>query len=268
MKTILTICLFLSFTLLFGGTHSKELKRDCSYCDEIYTSNPALQGDKIAECRLKCICINWVDLEQSYKNKIEPIEATSTKKNYLAYMHWGNISGIPDLKKAAGEKNNLFAQELLAYMYWEGVPGLTKNQGLSAHWFRQAAENGSIGSRYLLGLLYFYGKDVPQDYKESVNWLTRAAKCGNDNAQYFLGLMYYTGRGVKRDYQMSYVWLKAASLFGNKKTVKMEETLKSKLSKSELAEAQYIAGLIEINHKDKSNRILKKLNSIISAKIN
>jgi len=268
MKTILTICIFFLFVLLFGETLPEEFKRDCSYCDEIKTFNPAQQGDMIAQCRLKCICINWIDLRQSYKNKIPPIKATSPKNDYLAYMRWGNISGISDLKKIAKDKNNLFAQELLAYMYWEGVPELPKNYGLSAHWFSEAAGNGSIGSQYLLGLLYFYGKGVPQDYKESVNWLMKAANCGNNNAQYFLGLMYYTGIGVKKDYQMAYVWLKVASLFGNKKTIKMEETLKSKLSKSKLAEAQHIAELIEMNYKDKSNRIMKKTNSIISININ
>ena len=263
MKTILSISLFLTFTLLFGVAHPKEFKRDCSYCDEIKTSNTTQQGDMIAECRLKGICINWVELHQSYKNKTQSIQQTASKKDYLAYMHGEGILGIPDLKKAARGKNNLFAQELLAYMYWEGVPGLPRNYGLSAHWFREAGENGSIGSRYLLGLLYFYGKGVSQDYEESVYWLMRAANCGNNNAQYFLGLMYYTGKGVKKDYQMAYIWLKVASLFGNNKTVKMEETLKNKLSKSELAQAQHTAELIETRYKDKSNSIMKRLNRFI-----
>jgi len=268
MKQIIIISLFLSFTLLFGGTHSKELKRDCSYCDEIQTSNPAQQGDMIAQCRLKCICINWVDLEQSYKNKVKPMEQTVIKKDYLAYMHREGISKISELKKAARQKDNLFSQELLAYMYWNGVHGLPENQGLAAHWYRQAAENGSLNSKYLLGLMYFYGRGVSQDYKESVNWLMSDANCGNNNAQYFLGLMYYTGRGVKKDYRMAYVWLKVASLFGNKKTVKMEETLKSKLSKGELAEAQHTAELIETNYKDISNRVIKRVNRILSDNIN
>jgi TPR repeat protein len=252
MKKILIIFLFLSFTLLFGGTHSKELKRDCSYCDEIQTYNAAQQGDMIAQCRLKCICIDWVDLTQSYKDKVQPMTKALGENDLFAYMH-----------KAARKKDNLFAQELLAYMYWEGVFGIPKNPSLAAYWYREAADNGSIGSQYLLGLLYFYGKGVSLNYKESENWLMIASNNGNNHAQYFLGLMYYTGRGVKKDYIRAYVWLRVASVFGNKQTVKLEKTLKNKLSKDEITEAHNISKLLiehYKSHKNRLNKLVKKIN--------
>jgi len=262
MKKVLIIFLFLSFTLLFGGTLSKERKRNCSYCDEIQTSNVAQQGNMIAQCRLDCICFNWVDLTQSYKDKVQPMVKKAEKKNLLTYMHQEGILGIPELKRAAMQKDNLFAKELLAYMYWKGFSGIPKNPSLAAYWYREAADNGSINSQYLLGLMSFYGKGVTQDYTESVNYLLDASNCGNNHAQYFLGLMYYTGTGVKKDYIRAYIWLKVASSYGNKNTAKMEETLINKLTKDELSEAQHISDLVIEHRKVRMDHCNKRLKII------
>lgn len=52
-----------------------------------------------------------------------------------------------------------------------------------------------------LGLMYFNGQGVPQDYKEAVKWYRLAADQGHDNAQSNLGLMYFNGQGVPQDYK-------------------------------------------------------------------
>lgn len=50
-----------------------------------------------------------------------------------------------------------------------------------------------------LGLLYYYGQKVPQDYQEAAKWLSMAAEQGDREAQSTLGWMYKKGLGVPQD---------------------------------------------------------------------
>jgi hypothetical protein len=42
-------------------------------------------------------------------------------------------------------------------------------------WYRKAAEQGLAAAQYNLGLMYSYGKGVPQDYAETHMWFNLAA---------------------------------------------------------------------------------------------
>ena len=67
----------------------------------------------------------------------------------------------------------------------------------------------------VLGVIYYNGKGVPQDYKKAVYWYTKAAEQGNVNAQWSLGFMYYYGEGVPQDYQKAFYWYTKAADQGN-----------------------------------------------------
>ena len=69
----------------------------------------------------------------------------------------------------------------------------------------KAAEQGDAEAQNNLGLAYYNGKGVTQDYVEAVKWWRKAAKQSNANAQYKLGLIYADGWGVKQDYISSYM---------------------------------------------------------------
>lgn len=56
-----------------------------------------------------------------------------------------------------------------------------------------------IATQRNLGLLYYYGQKVPQDYQEAAKWLSMAAEQGDREAQSALGLMYSEGLGVPQD---------------------------------------------------------------------
>jgi hypothetical protein len=51
---------------------------------------------------------------------------------------------------------------------------------------------------------------VTQDYAESAKWYLAAAQRGNSLAQRQIGLMYYGGLGVVQDYAQAYFWLNLA----------------------------------------------------------
>ncbi len=64
---------------------------------------------------------------------------------------------------------------------------------LALYWYRKAAANGDVEKQKKLGLIYYYGEGVSQDYAEAVKWYRKAAEQGHAEAQYHLGDMYEKG---------------------------------------------------------------------------
>ena len=73
------------------------------------------------------------------------------------------------------------------------------------------AEWGKTTTQYELGLMYYKGLAVEQNYKEALKWFRVSAQKGLPDAQFYLGLMYYEGKAVARNYSnASYLFLAAA----------------------------------------------------------
>jgi TPR repeat protein len=68
------------------------------------------------------------------------------------------------------------------------------------------ARNGDAKSEASLGFMYYSGKGVRRDDRQSLFWFRRAADAGQPTAQFFLGLQYFYGRGVPRDLAAAYSW--------------------------------------------------------------
>jgi TPR repeat protein len=96
-----------------------------------------------------------------------------------------------------------------------------------------------------LGLMYYNGQGVPQDYGEAARWYLLAAEQGNATAQSNLGSMYYGGLGVPQDYVQAYMWVSlAASRFppsakeDREQEAGHREIVASKMTVAQIAEAQ------------------------------
>ena len=74
--------------------------------------------------------------------------------------------------------------------------------------FQPLAKQGNADAQYGLGLMYYKGQGVAQDYKEAARLFGLAAAQGDASAQYNLGVMYFKGQGVAQDYK------EAARLYG------------------------------------------------------
>ena len=107
--------------------------------------------------------------------------------------------------------------------------------------WRPLAENGNARAQFLVALLYYDGKAVPQDYAEAKNWFEQSADRGYSRAQYNLGEMYATGQGVKRDYSQAYKWLSLCAASGNDTCGEHRDWVAKKLKGSQLAAAQRMA---------------------------
>lgn len=100
------------------------------------------------------------------------------------------------------------------------------------------AQQGNSAAQFNLGLLYFDGNGVPQNFSEAARWFQEAADQGYAKAQYNLGGMYGAGRGVKRDYIKAYVWLSLCAAQADEKCAAQRDLVARKLSASKLSEAQ------------------------------
>ncbi len=76
------------------------------------------------------------------------------------------------------------------------------------------ARGGDAKSQASLGFLYYSGKGVRRDDRQSLLWFRRAAEAGQPTAQLFLGLQYFYGRGVRRDLAQAYSWCDIAMTNG------------------------------------------------------
>jgi TPR repeat protein len=107
--------------------------------------------------------------------------------------------------------------------------------------WRPLAEQGDAPSQFNLGLLYYDGHGVPQDYTEAARWFERSAEQGYAKAQHNLGAMYGIGKGVRRDYVQAYKWLSLCAATGDQSCEAQRNLVEKKLSNSKLQNAQRLA---------------------------
>lgn len=81
------------------------------------------------------------------------------------------------------EENYTPAQIFIGDYYWK------KNDIQNyEYWYVKAAENGDTTAQFELGLNYYKGKGVNQDYAKAIQWLTKVADRGNADAQFIYGI--------------------------------------------------------------------------------
>jgi len=110
-------------------------------------------------------------------------------------------------KAESGDPNSQYD---LGLRYWKGY-GIPQDYKEAAKWWTKAAEQGHAEAQFRLALLYFVGSGVPQDTKEAVKWYTRAAEQGHAEAQLLLGMMYNEGKGVLQDTKEAVKWYTRAA---------------------------------------------------------
>ena len=116
----------------------------------------------------------------------------------------------------------------------------------------QQASGGSSAAQFNLGVMYDKGDGVTQDYKEAFKWYELAAKQGFAEAQYNLGLMYEKGQGAIENYLLAHAYLNLAASSGDKDAATYRDTLSTKMTSEQLAEAQKLAKELSENIKANS----------------
>jgi TPR repeat protein len=76
---------------------------------------------------------------------------------------------------------------------------------------QKKAAQGVAEAQANLGLLYYDGKGVPQNFATAKRWYEQAAMQGHAGAQNNLGALYEFGHGVKQDSVQAYMWYNVAA---------------------------------------------------------
>ena len=108
------------------------------------------------------------------------------------------------------ENGNDIAQCELGVKYYKGED-VKQNYKEAIKWFQKSADQGNSHAQFNLGNVYRLGKGVDIDYDKAFYWYLKSAEQGNSGAQFNLGCLYRLGDGVKQNYNTAYKWfLKAA----------------------------------------------------------
>jgi TPR repeat protein/membrane associated rhomboid family serine protease len=118
------------------------------------------------------------------------------------------------LNSSAAEEGDAVAQFNLGLNYYKGQ-GVEQNYTEAAKYFRKAAEQGHATAQCYLGLMYGNGRGVEKDEYEAVKWYRKSAEQGFAGAQKNLGVMYMNGQGVEQDYAEAVKWYRKAAEQGD-----------------------------------------------------
>ena len=116
--------------------------------------------------------------------------------------------------KERAEQGDVAAQETLCGMFYFGK-NVTQNYEQALKWCTKAAEQGDASAQSTLGLMYQNGHGVPKNYKEALKWYIKAAQQGDAGAQFNLGWTYETGKGTSQNYQEAIKWYTKAAEQGD-----------------------------------------------------
>jgi uncharacterized protein len=123
----------------------------------------------------------------------------------------------------------------LGIMYYEGN-SVPQDFNEAAKWFTKASEQGYAPAQYNLGVIYESDLGV-QDYNEAVKWYTKAAQQGYTVAQFNLGAMFALGRGVVKDDVEAYKWILLAGM-NDYDITRVEKILLAEMTPAQIDEAQ------------------------------
>jgi TPR repeat protein len=112
------------------------------------------------------------------------------------------------LEKLIADENSR-AMLLLGVMYYSGKD-IAQDYRKAAEWYMKAAEAGESYGWCNLGYCYYYGRDREVDYDKAYECFARSAFMENANAMYRLGDMFFYGHHVKEDKEAAFFWYEKA----------------------------------------------------------
>lgn len=126
-----------------------------------------------------------------------------------------NLEDLPiDELRHIAEMSDSDARKELGMRYYNGK-GVTQDYAEALTWFRLSAEQGNAKAMNNIGVMYEYGYGVTQDYAEARKWFEMAAAQNEPVAQANLGTMYSYGWGVPQNFREAAEWYRKSAEQGH-----------------------------------------------------
>ncbi|MBJ7309562.1 tetratricopeptide repeat protein [Rugamonas sp. CCM 8940] len=136
---------------------------------------------------------------------------------------------------------NAEAEHLLGLMYYMGR-GVAQDYKQALAWHRKAAAQGKADAQYVVGAMYYTGNAVIQDHKQAVVYFRKAAEQGHADAQQVLGLMYrYHIGGMPQDNVIAYMLWNLAAANGSSNAVEQRAMLIKSMTQEQIEEGQALS---------------------------
>jgi TPR repeat protein len=128
---------------------------------------------------------------------------------YHAYQE-GRYPAALRLARPLATEGDARAQAMLGLLYYHGQ-GVQQDFAAAATWLHKAADQDDATAQSHLGVMFFEGQGVPQDKTQAMKWFRRAADLGDAEAQFNLGLSYAKGEGGEPDNVRAHMWFNLAA---------------------------------------------------------
>ena len=126
--------------------------------------------------------------------------------------------GVPYLRQAA-EQGSLESQWVLSTLYEFGRAGLPVDHAESFKWALKAAQRGHMIAQHNVATAYFHGLGVEENLEQARYWYTRAAEQGFAHSEWMLGRIYFEGLGVPANRDEAVKWLSKSLAQGHVPTM-------------------------------------------------
>src|SRR5215472_7226449 len=142
--------------------------------------------------------------------------------------------------RTSAEGGDASAQNQLGLLYYEGT-GVPQNYLQAKQWFEEAAKQGHAGAQTNLGTMYLHGEGAVPNNRMALFWFNQAAEQGDARACAKLGLMYVQGRGVLQDFIQAHMWYNVSAAQGETRSAEARDALAQRMTPAQIAEAQQLA---------------------------
>ena len=93
----------------------------------------------------------------------------------------------------------------------DGIQAFQNHNLKKAHEiFLGLANEECMDAMWLLGMMYYKGIGVPEDYEQAFTWFENASGLGDPDSMNFIGYMYESGIGVERNLDQAVRWYEKA----------------------------------------------------------
>lgn len=135
----------------------------------------------------------------------------------------------------AAQQGDVAAQYNLGMRYFKG-DGVTQDYKSAAMWLRKASDAGDMDAQASLGTMFQKGTGVAQDDHEAFRLYIQAAQQGSHTAQYNLATMYASGTGTRQNDAEAYFWiLLSGATMGGDNLDTLQSSLEGRLSEAQVA---------------------------------
>ena len=148
-----------------------------------------------------------------------------------------------ELYRRAGQHKDTSFQALIERIGFIGDPRLKLANDTDSTLAAQetAAQRGDPVAQFLLGLIIVSQPHPKTNYTLAADLFSRAAKAGIPAARSNLGLLYFRGQGVPQDYATGYMWLSLAAANHQPNLAAIRDSFTYLLTQDQIKEAQQMA---------------------------